>query len=455
MNKPQPHNEQCERNVLGCVINYNEYYYKLVEALTPCMMYSKKHEQIFTAIASLMEEGKEADTIAVYMECQKSKYDVEAFYISELAAEARTSAFETHCQELAECYKLRQIITIGQTIQTQAMEAGADIDSITGQASTMLQALGDNPISKISSAQDAADEIREDIRQQYKQRTGISTQFAIIAERGGLRPQTLTLIAAKSAHGKSALALNISVEAAREGAPVVYYSLEMSKKELMFREVARLTRIPVNSLIKDHPRMTSDQTQAIDKALEDISHLPLYFDEKATTNIHALCQSIKTIRRKYGVRLAVVDYLQILPRNDKRGNSTEEQALAEAARLLKNTAKSEDIAIIALSQISRDQNNHEPDINHIRGSGQIFEAVDNAVFLYRPEANEGNARYNGYNANVSTKGTAQLKIAKWRNGSAGQTSIVGFKGETTEFYELESIPMAEAMPAPQDEDRPF
>lgn len=440
MDKLQVHDLECEQSVLGQVINDNRYYYTMAEILTSQMFYDYKHQQLFECIEAIINRGDMADMITLMEECIKRGLQVTALDISEISSKGKWMNFDAYCRRIEDLYKRRQLWMIGQELINAGENELQDTDEVRQKTMNSLQSLTDSPQSSISSALDAVQGIKEIFDEQLKEEgVGIKTQFLVISNRGGLRPKSLTLIAAKSGHGKSALALNIAIDAAIEGHPVVYYSLEMSKEELMMREVARQTKLPVNKLLTDYRSMSERQRKDIQDALSKIMRLPIHFDERATTNVSAIVQSIRTIKRKHGIQLAIVDYLQILPRNGSKVN--EETALAEAARQLKNVAVSENIAVITLSQISRDQANSEPDINHIRGSGQIFEAVDNCIFLYRPQANEGNAKYNGANANVDPLGTAQLKIAKWRNGSTGATSIIGFHGEQTEFYELPSTPL--------------
>lgn len=440
MDKLQVHDTECEQTVLGQVINDNKYYYPMTEVLTAQMFYEYNHQQLFECIEAIINRGETADMITLMEECIKRGLQITPVDISDISAKGKWLNFDAYCRRIEDLYKRRQLWIIGQQLINAGENEMQDTDVVRQKTMDSLQSLTESPQSSISSALDAVQGIKKTFDEQLKDEgTGIKTQFVIISSRGGFRPKSLSLIAAKSGHGKSALALNIAIDAAIEGFPVVYYSLEMSKEELMMREVARQTKLPVNKLLTDYRSMSERQRKDIQDALSKIMRLPIYFDERATTNVGAIVQSIRTIRRKHNIRLAIVDYLQILPRNDNKGN--EETALAEAARQLKNVAVSENIAAIALSQISRNQANSEPDINHIRGSGQIFEAVDNCIFLYRPQANEGNARYNGQNANVDPVGTAQLKIAKWRNGSTGATSIIGFHGDQTEFYELPTIPL--------------
>ena len=454
--KPFLHNEACERNVLGVVLQYNEYYHTMTEILTPQMFCNHTHQIICQIIAEIINNGDEAEVFNVFSKSLEQGKNIEVGYISSLTDEARLTAnFDEHCRQIAELYQRRQLAELGHKLSTSAEDFSEDIETLT--AST-IQSLtnADNPTHQASTMNDADTEFSEMLQAQVDGTgIGISTPFVSISSRGGLCPSTLTLIAAKSSHGKSALALNIAMDAAIEGIPVVYYSLEMSKGELYAREIARQTQLPLHKITTGYNDLSQPQRNSIDDARQAIRDLPVFFDDSIDTSIEGITASIRRMRRKHGIKLAVIDYLQMIPKNPK-DKGTEETTLAAAARALKNIALKEKIAVIALSQFSRgEKNEKEPNRDLIRGSGQILEAADNCIILYRPSADGTGARYSPPNANVDPIGTAQLTIAKWRNGSTGEKAIIGFRGEQCEFYELAKIPRLEAISVPQDEDRPF
>lgn len=448
------HDEACEQNILGVVLRYNEYYHTMTEILTPQMFYSHTHLIICKIIANIINNGDVADEFNVFAKCQAKGEDISIAYLSELTAEARTTAnFAEHCRRLAQLFERRELVKLGQRLTEAAADPTQDMDTVTASAIKSLQD-ADNPAKQTSTMEDADTEFNEMLTAQATGTgIGINTPFSCISCRGGLCPSTLTLIAAKSSHGKSALALNIAIDAAIEGFPVVYYSLEMSKGELYAREIARQTQLPLHKITTGYNDLSQPQRIDIDEARRQIRKLPVFFDDSVDTSIEGITASIRRMRRKHGIKLAVVDYLQMIPKNPK-DKGTEETALAAAARALKNVALKEKICVIALSQFSRgEKNEKEPNRDLIRGSGQILEAADNCVILYRPHADGIGAKYSGQNANVDPVGTAQLTIAKWRNGSTGEKAIIGFRGEQCEFYELDTMPRLAQQP--KDNSRPF
>ena len=210
--------------------------------------------------------------------------------------------------------------------------------------------------------------------------------------------------------------------------------MEMSGAQLMTRLAAIESGIPVSTLTNE--KLTNEQIRSFDRSVASLSKLGIYFDDRSTSNIETILASIRSIVIKYHVQGVVIDYLQILTIN-KKGSNVEE-AIAEAARRLKNIAKELNIWVLALSQLSRDNQNPLPSVNRLRGSGQINEAADITILLYRPEVY--NKRYTEPFQSTNPNGTAMIDIAKGRNVGVFKF-IVGFNAATTHFYELNERPI--------------
>jgi len=261
--------------------------------------------------------------------------------------------------------------------------------------------------------------------------TGIKTGLHIFDTRHGFQVGDLVIIAAETSQGKSTLASTMAYNIACNGVGVVYYSLEMGANQLAARMIARPTGISSSRILYDE-RITDAEFSTIHGNSLALKDLPLYFDEQNKNTFSRIVNSIRTMARKKGVKVAIVDYLQILA-NGKTENR--EAVIADMARDLKNLATELQICIIALSQMARDGSNHEPSIERLRGSGQMAEAADVVIGIYRPEV-FGITEYVG---GTLTRGTAQLSIMKWRNGSLGR-KVVRFNAELTFFEDDTELP---------------
>ena len=230
----------------------------------------------------------------------------------------------------------------------------------------------------------------------------------------------------------TSLAMNIATNAAMQGARVAVYSMEMSRMQLAARMVSGESDVSSSSIL--YHRLSEAQYLSATEAANRLAVAKIFFDDRATSSMGNILASIRHLKRKENIDGAVVDYLQLLSLSQRSG-STDEQALAEYARQLKNIAKEFGIWVIALSQLNRDKLNPEPNNNRLRGSGQILEAADVVMLLYRPEVYNKD-RYPEPFQYVKTEGTAMITISKGRNIGLMQF-IVGFDARHTRFYDID------------------
>ena len=235
--------------------------------------------------------------------------------------------------------------------------------------------------------------------------------------------------------GKTSFSLAVIENALDSGARICFYSLEMSRHELTARLLSPRTGIPSNKILT--ARLANEEQNRVKMASMELSRKSLFFDDKSTSDIDSIISSIRSLSLKKGIHGAVIDYLQVLSTNQQRQDR--EAQLADMARRLKNLAKDTGVWIIALSQLNRDISNPVPTIDRVRGSGQIAEAADVVLTIYRPEAYSNGNRYPKPYENVDTSGTALINVCKGRNIGTG-AFIAGFDANTTRFYDLPSVP---------------
>ena len=178
-------------------------------------------------------------------------------------------------------------------------------------------------------------------------------------------------------------------------------------------------------------KLSIEDIYRIDEAMSNIDTTKMYFDESSTMTLDSILMSIRSLKYKYGIKGAVVDYLQLI--NTKQSGLNKEQATAECARSLKNLAKELDIWIIALSQLSRNSQSPIPTMARLRDSGQIEEAADNIYLIHRTDKS-----YPEPFKDVPVDGTAMVTIGKGRHIGTCEF-ICGFKAENTLFYPLSPI----------------
>lgn len=445
-NKLLPHEPEAERLVLGTIMTDRNAFNEVRELLSPACFYDKFNRELFEAILAIDARGESPDMVAVANEMRKKDNSVDFLRISEIGCNYTTDIYQ-HAAILHDKEKRRRFIEIGMTLERRAYAESEDIVDILAETEECLKSLFQSSKDNIFHLRDAIKGVSEQMAlnaADSKPLTGTPTGFSRIDDRsGGLQRSDLVIIAADTSSGKSSLAIAFTLSAAKYGHGVAFYSMEMKKEQIAARMISIESGIPANEIM--YSKLNREQFERIDIGIGKIYDKPVYFDDRSTSNIDTILASIRTMKLKYGISGAIVDYLQILSVNMKGSNT--EQQMGEAARRLKNLAKELDIWIVALSQLNRDSINPVPSLARLRASGQIAEAADVVMLIYRPEL------YGKYYPepfqNADTHGTAMIDIAKGRNIGLAKF-LVRFDAQNTKFYEMEGgyIP-------PQTEEEPF
>lgn len=446
LDRTLPHEPAAERLVLGTIMANRRALDEVREILTPDCFYDAFNRDIFRAILDIDSKGESPDLVMVCNEMRKHDPGVDFFKITEIAG-CYTDDIYQHAAILHDKEKRRRFIEIGMELQNKAFSETDDITDILSVTQEKLEGLFQTSREHICTLDDSIKNVIKQIEVNFsgeKPLTGTPTGFRKLDSMGGgLQKSDLVVIAADTSMGKTSLAIALALSAAKNGEGVAFYSMEMKKEQLAARMIAIESGVPSNNIL--YSQLSTEQFGLVDKGIGKIYGKPVYFDDRSNSNIDTILTSIRTMKLKYNISGAVVDYLQILSVNMKGSNT--EQQMGEAARRLKNLAKDLDIWIVALSQLNRDMVNPIPSLARLRASGQIAEAADVVMLLYRPE------RYGKFYPepfqNARTDGTAMVDVAKGRNIGICKF-IIGFDASTTHFYDMDSFP------APlTDDEEPF
>ena len=447
----QLRDEDAEKIVLGTIITERNALEEVRELLSEESFYIPFHQQIYKAVLQVSSSGARPDIITVK---NKLVANGERFELAEYMRIVSNCTFDLY-QYAARLHDLtirRKFWNIGQYLVSNSYSEAEDILDVTNSVSDELASLFKSSSTTITTINDGLESVYGMINDNLavnKPLTGTPTGFEKIdVKSGGLQKSDLIIIAGETSQGKTSLAVSIMRNAAYYGAKVAMYSMEMKKEQITARILSMESGVPANQIM--YSRLTDSQVQAIDKGIGKISGKGIYFDDRSTSNIDTILSSIRYMKIKFGIDGAIVDYLQILNVNMKGANK--EQQMGDVARRLKNLAKELDIWIIALSQLNRDTMNPVPSLARLRDSGQIAEAADVVMLVYRPEVK--NNSYPDEFSNVSTRGTAMIDIAKGRNIGLLKF-ICGFNALTTCFYDLETVPLGFNSPNTGNDDDPF
>jgi len=400
--------------------------------ITPDWFYLGEHRKIAAAILDLKKKGTPVDIFQVQF-VLTSKGELEniggldyLFRLSDRVASAMNIKY--HIRILVDLYTRREMAIKAMKIYQRAYDLSVDVDDLVKemQSNTLeLMAFNQSDVVTIeTSLQDVIEQAKRN--QQGNQIVGIPTGLAKLDKfTGGLQEGDLIIIAGETSQGKTALAVSILRNMIRAGHNAAAYSLEMTHRQLTARIIAQITGISSKKILTG---ILSHEELATVQSLKN-SLSGLYYDERSNNSIDNICSSIRRLKLKYDIDLAVVDFLQIVSGDNKK---SDESRLADIARKLKNVAKEQNVSILALSQLNRDKQRPAPSIARLRGSGQLEEAADLILLLYRPEVY--GLSYEDPFQTEPTTGTAQVIIGKGRNVGIG-TFMLTFNPETTGFHD--------------------
>lgn len=451
---------QEERYVIGSLLSFNNAYTIVYPYLDEDCFYNSITKELWKVIDGMSKECLPIDIISVTAELAKNKSSITPVNVVDMAQAATTTTvnLEYHAKRLKELSIRRKFWIVGQNLIKAGVSESEDVFSI--QQETM-----DNVCHVLDKADgvftltDAMNSLNQIIIRNSSAKeviTGTKTGMEKFDEKGGLQKSDLIIVAGETSQGKTSLALSITRHAIENEAKVAFYSMEMTKEQLTARLLSSKTNIPANEILYSGHLMASE-LDLIDQARGALPGENLFFDDKSTSNIDSILLSIRMLKMQKDIDGAVIDYLQILNVNSRNNSYSREQAMGDAARRLKNLAKELNIWVIALSQLSRDSTCPEPNLNRLRDSGQIGEAADVVILVYRPEYYNRSypAPYDNKD-DYPTEGTAMIDVAKGRNIGTFKY-FMGFNKKTTTFFKTNLINQTvdSQMELPEECDAPF
>lgn len=270
-------------------------------------------------------------------------------------------------------------------------------------------------------------------------RDGIMTGFHYIDKQGGLQPSDLDIIAGRTSQGKTSLALAMALNAAKAGTAVAFFSLEMSLRQLFMRLTAMESGVASNRL--QYSRLDDATFQIAFEHAAKLAPMPIYYDGTRASNIRLIEASIRRMKLNYGIKLAVVDYAQLLT---NPGVRERREVVGGSADSLKRLAVELDICIILISQLRRVSpgESPEPNIAQLKESGNLENAADNIYLVYRPEVYKTTYtdKLSDQWSRYDPKGTGLVIHGKARNTGIGEF-MLAFNGELTRWSELTTPPL--------------
>ena len=434
-----PHNLEAERSVLGAILVHNDAFNLAAQVIDSTDFYRDAHRRIFDKMVLLNERNHAIDFVTLKEELSRAGELDEVggpAYVRSLAdGVPRATNVEFYARIVKEKSTLRNLIFAANKILTNAYEADQEADLVLDEAESAIFAVADDRLKAgFVPMRDLVKESFPKIELLFEQKrliTGVPTGFVDLDEMTrGLQPGDLVIVAARPSMGKTSLVLNIAQHVAMQPDHTVgFFSLEMSKESLFLRLLTSEAQIDSHRLMsgaigqKDYGR--------ISHALESLSAMRLFIDDTASIGVLEMRAKARRLKGEHGLSLLIVDYIQLMTGRGRFENRTLE--LAAISRSLKGLAKEINVPIVVLSQLSRapeSRSDHRPQLSDLRESGALEQDADLVVLIYRDDV------YNK-DPNSPDAGTAELIVAKQRNGPTG-TVRLAFLREQTRFANLAS-----------------
>lgn len=435
-----------EETVLGAILSDKNAIVEVASVLRKEMFYTEQHQEIYAAIQELFSEANPIDMRTVIARLRKNgKIELVggAYYIAELTSKVSSAAnIVYHSAILVEMAMKRELIEMASQVHHDSYEDTSDVFEVVAKTNLRLQEIQDHAISAKGdkSIVDICFNLTKEVASRQSGVTmGTPSGFIEVDKilNGFLRTH-LIILAARPGMGKTAWAMQAGMNVAKQGNPVGIFSLEMGDMELVERLAAGESQIESDKIKKGI--LDRYEQERFNEYVGQIASLPLHIDDSPFLTIIELRARAMRMKTKYGIKLLIIDYLQLIKGVSETGRqTTRDQEIGSITRTLKGIAKELDIPVIALSQLSRSVETRgglkRPMLSDLRESGSIEQDADVVAFLYRPEYYKIQQDEDGF----STHGLCEVIIEKHRGGSTG-TAKMKFIGKYTKFTEWISEP---------------
>jgi replicative DNA helicase len=434
LDRSLPSNVEAEKSVLGAILLDNRLCNQAMEMLQPADFYVDSHRRIFGAMVQLIERRAPIDIVTLRETLQRAgefeQVGGAAYLAGLIDAIPRLENLEQYARYVKERSMLRRLIAAANQIVATCFEPDRDAEQVLVEAEHLILEIADDRVREgFQAASRVAHKRLGDIEAlagRSEMITGIPTGFVDFDKlTSGLQRSDLVVIAARPSMGKTSLALNMALHAARNGYSVGVFSLEMSSQQLVSRLLCSEARVDAHRFRNGY--LNRDEWARLGSALGTLEEARIFIDDTPGIGTLEMRAKARRLKHEHGLDLVCVDYLQLIQARGRSDSRTNE--VSQMSRDLKMLAKELDVPVIALSQLSRapeTRTEHRPQLSDLRESGSIEQDADVVAFIYREEM---------YNATDENAGVAELIIGKQRNGPTGTVNLAFLK-EFTRFENM-------------------
>ncbi len=430
-----PHDDVAEQSVLGAILIDKDAMVDVAEFLRPHHFYKDANAQVYATMMELYELHEPIDVVTLTAQLKKNGNikTVTAPYVSDLVNVVPTSAHaEQYARIITEHATKRRLVEAAAKITEMAFRDEGAANKIVDEAESQIFAISQQAIRRdFVPIKDALAESFDRLDELHKRAgglRGVPTGFVEVDNKlAGMQDSNLIILAARPGTGKTAMILNMAQHATvKEKIPTGIFSLEMSKEELVDRLL--VSQADIDAWRLKTGKLSDDDFTKLSDAMGELAEAPLFIDDTPGMNIIEMRTKARRLQVEHGVKLIIVDYLQLCDPGRKFDNRVQEVSIISQS--LKNLARELRIPVLACSQLSRaveTRGTRVPELSDLRESGSIEQDADVVMFLYREEADQAM-----WGDQIQTK----LRIAKHRNGALGEIDLI-FRGDRIRFYSVE------------------
>ena len=431
-------NKEMEAAVLNGLMNEREGIDQAMQRLNDYCFYEPAHQVIYHAICNVYGANTPISMISVTnelmhsMDYEKAKDCI--LQVAQIASQVEEKmdfyqmvlVLENIAQRRALAPVGYQLLELSYTLST---DLNAGVNAIQQAIDQIMSGTKGKEFTSLSEQLEIARQHIIDNRNPDTRHVGLMTGIPQFDREGGLPDKAFIVIGAKSSHGKTSFANYLALQAMKQGKRVAYYSMEMTNLELTQRLLSMECRVNVNTLARKPllPEQEVKAFHAIESLIQNNAE-SFCFDERGVNKLDRMLQSIRVLKRTRGLDLVVVDYIQLLGIDPIYRDENTTKLIGRASHAFKDISRDLGLTILCLSQINRNVTGR-PTRANLRDSGEIDEASDLTIILYRPEADKTEAYSDPYQ-HVTVKNTMLVDAGKYRSGAQTEF-IMGYQPEYT------------------------
>ena len=424
--KTMPHSEDAEMAVLAGILSDNKLLDMVNEIVSEGDFYYLRNQQIFKIMNELYSNSHTVDMITVKTKAEAKGMNIDVAYLAKIGDYLSYTGIESHCKIIREKALLREIITSSQEAMQKAYDEPDNIDDFVQALEQKLFQIGQR--KKVEDGNVLARTLIKDMMERIEKAkenpghvSGLESGLKDLdTNTTGFHKQDYVILAGRPSMGKTSLALNISYHvAARLGLPVLFFSLEMSKDQILERLFCLAAKVSHHRMRQGYWK--DDEWNRMFSKTAEISNLPFLINDSAAISLNFLRSKVRRAKVDYpNLALVVIDYIQLMsyPEAENR-----EQQVSTISKGVKALCKEMDMPVLVLSQLNRNlemRSDPTPRLSDLRESGTLEQDADTVLFVWQPDAES--------DGKDSAKATlSKIKIAKQRNGPIGTIDALFFK----------------------------